>query len=269
MPLATGFPVTLVFNVVFGAVLLGVDLARRGALAPVDAAGFGAFAVAGLCSTFLARYFFYGCVATLGAARASLFQLASPLVTALLGFAFLGERLAWPVVGAMVAVIVGLAIAGTSRRDLAGPPTGKADAGIAMGIGASIGYAVGNVLRGFAVGRWDEAIAGTLVGSVAALALQAVLTAASRDGIGPIVRASRRGLALYALLGVTTVTAQAMTVAAMARAPVALVALITLSTPMLVLPFSMTVLRHEERVGLRTLAGAALALGGMAVIVLR
>ena len=85
----------------------------------------------------------------------------------------------------------------------------------------------------------------------------------------PLARADRRGLALYAAIGVTTVTAQVLTIAAMALAPVALVALITLSTPLIILPFSLTVLRREERIGLRTFAGTMLALGGIAVIVLR
>jgi drug/metabolite transporter (DMT)-like permease len=55
----------------------------------------------------------------------------------------------------------------------------------------------------------------------------------------------------------------------MAYTPVALVALITLSTPLVIFPYSMLVLRSEERIGARMIVGAALALGGMAVIVLR
>lgn len=270
MPLATGFVVTLVFNALFGAVMLAVELLRRGPLATPDALGVGAFVLAGVSSTFLARWFFYACVEAYGPARGSLFQLSSPLVTALLGFALLGERLAWTVVAAMVAVIVGLAIVATAPGELAAPVDGRRrHAGIALGVGASVGYAVGNVMRGLGIAHWDEAIAGTLIGAVAALALQLALTALSRDKLGPLRRADPRGLAIYAAIGVTTVSAQALTIAAMARAPVALVALITLSTPLVILPFSLTVLRREERIGVRTLAGTALALAGIAVILLR
>ena len=270
MPLATGFVVTLAVNVLFGALLLALELVRRGALAPADPVGVGAFVLAGLCSTFLARWLFYACVEAYGPARASLFQLSSPLVTAVLGFALLGERLSWTAVAAMVAVTAGLAIVAASPRDLAAPVRSTHRfAAVGLGAGASVGYAIGNVLRGLGIARWDEAIAGTLVGAVAALALQLVVTAMSREGLRPVARADRRGLALYAAIGVTTVTAQVLTIAAMALAPVALVALITLSTPMLILPFSLTVLRHEERIGLRMLGGATLAIGGIAVIVLR
>jgi drug/metabolite transporter (DMT)-like permease len=71
------------------------------------------------------------------------------------------------------------------------------------------------------------------------------------------------------VIGVTTIVAQMLTIAAMAYTPVALVALITLSTPLVIFPYSMLVLRSEERIGARMIVGAALALGGMAVIVLR
>ena len=270
MPLANGFIVTLVFNTLFGGLMLAVELVRRGSLAPADPVGIGSFVLAGLCSTFLARWLFYACVDAYGPARASLFQLTSPLVTAVLGFALLGERLSWVVVAAMVTVIAGLAIVATSPRDLAAPvKAARRFAVVWLGIGASLGYAVGNVLRGYGIARWDEAIAGTLIGAVSALALQLAITAMSREGLRPLARADRRGLALYAAMGVTTVSAQALTIAAMALAPVALVALITLSTPLLILPFSVTVLRHEERIGLRTFAGAVLAIGGMVVIILR
>ena len=270
VPLATGFVVTLAVNTLFGALLLAAELARRGALAPADPAGVGAFVLAGLCSTFLARWLFYACVEAYGPARASLFQLTSPLVTALLGFAFLGERLSWVVVAAMITVTIGLAIVATSPRDLVAPvKAARRYAAAGLGAGASAGYAVGNVLRGYGIARWDEAIAGTLIGAVAALALQLALTAMSRDGLRPLLRADRRGVALYAAIGVTTVSAQVLTIAAMALAPVALVALITLSTPLVILPFSLTVLRRDERIGLRMLAGTLLAVGGIAVIVLR
>lgn len=270
MPLATGFVVTLAFNVVVGAALLAFELARRGALAPATPAALVTFALAGVASTFLARWFFYASVERFGAARASLFQLSSPLVTALLGFAFLGERLSWSTVAAMVAVTIGLAAVATSPKELEVPVAADRRASaFTLGAGASVGYAVGNLLRGQGIALWDEAIAGTLVGAIVALVLQVALTACSREGFAPLWRAERRGLALYAAIGATTVCAQALTIAAMAKAPVALVALITLSTPLVIFPLGLTVLRRDERLDARTVAGAALAAAGIAVIVLR
>ena len=270
VPLAAGFVVTLAFNVIVGSALLGVELVRRGGIPPPSSAAVASFVGAGLLTTFLARWFFYACVARFGPARASLVHISSPLVTALLGFAFLGERLAPVVVAAMIVVTAGLAAVGVKPGDLAKPVAGGARiTGFGLAAGASVGYAVGNLMRGHAIGLWDEAIAGTLLGAAAAFGLQLVVTAMSKDGFGPILRADRRGLALYAAMGATTIVAQAFTIAAMAHAPVSIVALITLSTPLVVFPFSLLVLRNEERIGGLTIAGALLALGGIAVIVLR
>jgi drug/metabolite transporter (DMT)-like permease len=51
--------------------------------------------------------------------------------------------------------------------------------------------------------------------------------------------------------------------------PVAVVALITLCTPLVVFPLSYFMLRNQEQITIRTLAGGALTLAGIAVLVLR
>jgi drug/metabolite transporter (DMT)-like permease len=54
----------------------------------------------------------------------------------------------------------------------------------------------------------------------------------------------------------------------MSHIPVAIATVITLCTPLVVLPASYFLLRNRERIGLATLAGAVLTMAGMAVIVL-
>jgi drug/metabolite transporter (DMT)-like permease len=58
-------------------------------------------------------------------------------------------------------------------------------------------------------------------------------------------------------------------IAAMRHAPVAVVALITLCTPLLVFPLSYMLLENQERIGVTTVAGGALTLVGVAALVLR
>ena len=65
-----------------------------------------------------------------------------------------------------------------------------------------------------------------------------------------------------------TIVAQVCTIAAMKLAPVAVVALITLCTPLVVFPISYFLLGNDERINARTLVGAALTLAGIAMIVL-
>jgi drug/metabolite transporter (DMT)-like permease len=285
--LSTGFVVSLAVNVLVAALLFAVELAvRRGPIA-FDAGGVLAFALAGVLTTYLGRWFFYGCVERLGPAKASTFHISSPLVTAVLGATFLGERLPAAAIAAMVATSIGLYLVATSRRSV--PPSvvaadgigvaapaglsSRVDAwlrsGVALGVGASASYAVGNLLRGLGIARWDEAIAGALLGALAALALQLAVQRGRGRTFAALRTADRRGVALYATIGCTTIVAQVLTIAAMAHAPVAIVALITLCTPLLVFPASFLLLGNEEGITARAVLGAALALAGIAAIVLR
>ncbi|MEO8485711.1 MAG: DMT family transporter [Betaproteobacteria bacterium] len=271
LALSTGFLVVVVVNVVVGALVLALELALRAQPLTWDAFGVAVFLVAGFFSTFLGRWFFFAAVERLGPARASTWQVTSPLWTAAFAFA-LGERLSWPVVAAMAVTCAGLTLVATS------PGTGGrarsasrafAASGAALGIGSAIGYAMGNILRSVAVARWDEAIAGALLGAIAGLAVQVLVGGNPREIPDAIRRADRQGLALYGVMGVVTMLAQILTVLALARLPAAIVALIVLATPLITFPASYLWLRHEENINARTAAGVLLALAGLAAIVLR
>ena len=288
VPLATGFVVSLAVNVLVAALVFGVELAVRREPVVPDAGGIVAFLLAGVLTTYLGRWFFYGCVERLGPAKASTFHVSSPLVTAVLGWLFLGERLPPAAVVAMVGTSIGLYLVSTSRPRAAAAIVDTGDgaavsagpgmtarmgawfrSGVALGVGSALAYGLGNVLRGVGIVRWDEAAAGALLGAIAGLALQLVVSAGIGTTLAALRRADRRGVALYAVIGCTTIVAQVFTIAAMAHAPVALVALITLCTPLVVFPASYLLLGNEEGITGRAVFGALLALAGIAAIVLR
>ncbi len=66
------------------------------------------FAAAGGFSTYLGRWFFYESVVRFGPAKASIFQISSPLFTATVAWLLLGERLTPLVALGMVMTIAGL-----------------------------------------------------------------------------------------------------------------------------------------------------------------
>jgi drug/metabolite transporter (DMT)-like permease len=66
------------------------------------------FAAAGGFSTYLGRWFFYESVVRFGPAKASIFQISSPLFTAMMAWLLLGERLTLLVALGMVMTIAGL-----------------------------------------------------------------------------------------------------------------------------------------------------------------
>ena len=269
--LSTGVLVALFVNVLVGGALFAADLLFRANAFASEPRALLLFFAAGVFTSFLGRWFFYSTVVRLGPARASTYHVSSPLFTAVLGWMFAGEALSPAAVAAMVTTTFGLWLVGTARRGRATGERGErlARSGVALGLGSALGYAIGNVLRGVAIDRWHEPLAGALAGALAGFAMQLAVAAWSGGVLAALRRADRRGLACYAGTGATTILAQSLTIAAMAYAPVAIVALITLCTPLLVFPASYLILRNEEGITGRTIAGAALAFAGIVAIVLR
>jgi len=281
-----GFLVSVAANIVFATLLLSVQMVTRDTVLHWDWPGFALYIGAGIFSTWLGRWFFFESIAKLGPAKASLFQVSSPLFTLLIAWLLLGERLDALRLVAMASAIIGLmlvsvppsALARTGARGTTTRSRVAANAsamrnslvksGFLIGFASSAAYAAGNVFRGAGIRRWDEAIAGALIGAVAAFTLQLAFGA----GTGAIVRKirsyDRKGVLLFAAGGVLTISAQVCTITAMGYAPVAVVALITLCTPLIVFPFSYFLFGNAERISPWTLLGGAVTLASVAVLML-
>jgi drug/metabolite transporter (DMT)-like permease len=278
----TGFVISVVVNLAFSALVFVVELALRPDRLAWDATGIVLFMLAGASATYLGRWFFFEAIARLGPARASLFHVSSPAFTLVIAWLFLGESPGLAAVLAIAATIVGLLLItvppGMLRigQPVAGERAARGErlrrwlaSGFAVGVGATFAYAVGNVLRGASVRQWNEPVAGAMLGAAAALVLQLVIGADKRGLLARLRTGNRAGARLYAVGGVLTISAQMCMIASMRYIPVAITAVITLCTPLVVMPVSYWVLRNQERIGVRTLVGAALTIAGMAVVVLR
>ena len=138
-----------------------------------------------------------------------------------------------------------------------------------LGLGSSLAYAISNVLRGIAVRGWNEPVAGALAGAVAGLALHLAFSGGKTQLLGRLRQANSRGAWLYALMGVCTIAAQMCLIGSMRHIPVSVAALMTLCTPVLVFPLSHWLFKGQHPVTTATLAGGALTLVGMAIIVTR
>jgi drug/metabolite transporter (DMT)-like permease len=284
--LNVGFLISVAANIVFSTLLFGVQLALRRDPLPWDWVGFWLFVGAGLFSTWLGRWFFFESIAKLGAARASLFQVSSPLFTVVIAWLFLGERLGAASIVAMATAIVGLMLVSVSpaalarrfaRTDRAQPAAaGSAAAlsesllksGMLIGVASSAAYAVGNVFRGAGIRRWDEAILGALIGAIAAMMLQLAFGAGTSDVLRKLRAHDRPGAIMFAAGGILTISAQVCLITAMGYAPVSVVALITLCTPLLVFPGSYFLFGNTERISAWTLLGGVVTLVSIGVLVL-
>ena len=285
-----GFLIATSVNVLFAALALAVQLASRSESIQWSTQGFWLFAAAGGFSTYLGRWFFYESVVRFGPAKASLFQVSSPLFTALIAWLMLGERLTLPVgvgilmaIGGLVLVSykpVGVMPVNVSVHAAVNAPINAAAAGVSardrllqsvllLGLGSSLAYAISNVLRGIAVRGWNEPIAGALAGAMAGLALHLAFSAGKRQLLPRLRLASRSGFWLYTLMGVCTIAAQMCLIGSMRYLPLSVTALLMLCTPVLVFPLSYWLFKDRGAITRATLAGAALTLVGMGIVVSR
>ncbi|MGQ0512101.1 MAG: DMT family transporter [Betaproteobacteria bacterium] len=268
MPVESGFFIVLATNVLFPGLVYPFELAVRTAPWSWDWKGAGIFALGGIVGTFLGRRFLFDTVHLLGPARASVFHSTAPAFALVGAWLLADERLGWYEIGLMAVVWLGLWFtqprAGTTQVTAA-----QARLGLIAGILTVAGFGFGNVLRGVATRTWEEIFLGTVIASVAALLCQ-VLVTRHWSRIGAQLRsADRKAIGLYLACGVTTSLGSVFISAAMLRMEIALATLVVHTTPLLIFPVSVFILKNREELTARTLAGAALVLAGIAALLLR
>ncbi len=131
------------------------------------------------------------------------------------------------------------------------------------------GFGFGNVLRGLAMREWHEAALGTVIASMAAFACQVVVTRHWPRIAAQLRGADRRALLLYTGCGVATSLGSIFVSLAMAEIEIALAVLVVHTTPLVIFPVSVLVLKNREELNARTVLGAALVLAGIAFLLLR
>lgn len=278
--LGLGFLVATAVNVLFAGSALVLQLVLRGTGLQWNMQAFLLFVLAGVFATYLGRWFFYESVARFGPAKASVFQVSSPLFTALIAWAVLDENLSrWTALGMLMAILGLLLLAykpGFFSRQTIGADvvrkrfsTRVLQSVLLLGLCSSGAYAIGNVLRGAAVRSWPEPIAGALIGAIAGLALH-LLLGSERSGLFQRLRAApRSGVWLYAMVGVANISGQMSAIGSMRFIPLSVAALVTLCTPLLVFPLSYWLFKNQETLKVSTVCGGALTLLGIGIVVLR
>jgi drug/metabolite transporter (DMT)-like permease len=280
--LSLGFVITAATNVVFAGLAFVLQLFARQDGLQWNGQAFLLFALAGGFATYLGRWFFYEAVVRFGPSRASVFQVSSPLFTALIAWLLLGERLSPLLLMGIVITIAGLVLVSYrpgffSRSQLAVDAAGErvslgqrlVQSVVVLGFGSSLAYAIGNVLRGSAVRLWNEPLLGVMLGAIFGLALHLVFTSGKPQLLAKLRTADRRGAWLYVLMGITTISGQACAIAAMRYIPLSIATLVTLCTPVLVFPLSYLLFKNSEEINQVTLLGCGLTLLGIFAIVLR
>jgi drug/metabolite transporter (DMT)-like permease len=251
--------------------LMGAIILLSGAWAELSPGVLPLLILSGLLGITLGDTMMFAAVVRLGPRRAGvLFALNAPLA-ALFGWTLLGEDLPLQAVAGILLAFGGTALAirfGGSGGHVLENIRGRPATGIAFGLLAALGQAAGTlILRPLMAGGLDPFAASFVRIGFAALAISALMAlplAAFRPANPPDRKAVAATVALAFLglgLGMT------LMLYALSGGAAGIVATLTASSPVLILPLIW--LRTGQRPRAGAWAGAALALTGMALIFTR
>jgi drug/metabolite transporter (DMT)-like permease len=271
MPVESGFFVVLATNILFPALLFPFELAARAAPWSWNWKGAAMFVLGGVIGTFLGRRFLFDTVRILGPARASVFHSTAPAFALAGAWLLADERLGWYEILLMAIVWIGLWF---TQPRTGSPAAGGLSAtslrrGMLAGLLTVAGFGMGNVVRGLAMRDWDEAIFGTVVSSVAALLCQLVATRDWKRIAAQFRAADRTALLLYVGCGVSTAFGSIFVASSMVHMEIALAVLVVHTTPLVIFPVSVLILKNREALTPRTLLGAMLVILGIGLLAFR
>ena len=269
MPVESGFFVVLATNILFPALLYPFELGLRAAAWSWSWQGAAMFAIGGVIGTFLGRRFLFDTVRILGPSRASVFHSTAPAFALLGAWVLAGEKLGAYEILLMAVVWVGLWFTQPRAGSAGSLSPAAARKGLLVGLATVAGFGLGNVIRGLAMRSWEEAVLGTVISSVAALLCQ-VLATRDWDRVAAQLRAAdRRAIALYVACGVATSLGSIFVTLAMKDMEIALAVLVVHTTPLVIFPVSVFILKNKEELNSRTVLGALLVLSGIALLAIR
>ncbi|MBI5489109.1 MAG: DMT family transporter [Deltaproteobacteria bacterium] len=253
----------LAFLAAFGAVV-------RGTPVPTDAPprAWLWLSLSGLVGLTLGDLCFFRALVVLGARLSILLMALVPPLTALIGWAVLGERLEALDWLGMALTVGGVVWVTLERRPAEeGRPARISASGLLLGLGAALGQAVGLILSKFGMGSYD-AFAATEIRVMAGLAgfgvVFAVLGWWSRVGAALRDGTAMARIGLGAFFG--PFVGVSLSLYAVQHAPAGVAATIIEIQPVLILIPAALVL--HERITIRAAAGAVLAVGGAALLFL-
>lgn len=224
-------------------------------------------AASGLAGFALGDSFYFRALVILGAGRAALLIALGPIFTALFAWLWMGEALGPRALVGIVVTLGGVVLVMSGRRQAAAPHAeGSTSAGVFYGVLSAVGAAAGYVLSKMGLGGRMDALSGTLVRVVAAAAALWILAllgnrlrglpAALRDRTA--VRTMVAGSVFGPFLGVT------LSLFALQHAPAAVASSIFSISPLFAMAIGARF--HREPLGVRTILGALLSVGGVLLL---
>jgi len=243
----------------------------RGRWLPSDATGHTwlYLGLSGFFGFFVADLLVFRALVLIGPRLTLLVQSLAPPITALISWAYLGDR-----IGGLDWLGMMLTVAGISWVILgrAAPTTTQASRadlrrGLVLSVAACFAMAVGFVFSKQGIGDYD-AVAGTFIRVLAGLAgFLALITLTRRWSA--MAAAARQTEAMVVVAGGAVVgpfLGVALSMVAIAHCPAGVAAALIHTSPVIILPFA--VLVYHERLTAQAVGGALVSVLGVAVLVL-
>jgi len=234
-----------------------------------DLGKWGWLTLSGVIGFAISDAFLFRALLHLGAHRTSLVTSLIPVMSGLLAWAIFGERLTLAQVLSSGAVVAGIALVISARPASQEPAARK---GIALGIMFALGTVGAQSLRYIlskqALGGGFPVLSANVVQIMAATLavwLAALLGGRWKKDLD-VFRNRRAALSMIGGAIAGPFAGVTLSLVALAKAQVGIASTLMSLSPVLLLPFAYFVLK--EKIGLRAVAGTALAMGGVACLFL-
>ena len=234
-----------------------------------DLGKWGWLTLSGVIGFAISDAFLFRALLHLGAHRTSLVTSLIPVMSGLLAWAIFGERLTLAQVLSSGAIVVGIALVISARPASQEPADRKRIAlGIMFALGTVGAQSLRYILSKQALGGGFPVLSANVVQIMAATLavwLAALLGGRWKKDLD-VFRNRRAALSMIGGAIAGPFAGVTLSLVALAKAQVGIASTLMSLSPVLLLPFAYFVLK--EKIGLRAVAGTALAMGGVACLFL-
>lgn len=224
--------------------------------------------LSGIVGLSIGDTFYFRSLVILGPRRGSLMMTLVPVMTAVIAYFMIDERLSLLAIAGIGVTLIGIAWVTTDKRDdgLIDRREGSKFVGVLMGIGGAFGQALGLVLAKEGMGKDFNPMSATLIRMIFAF-IAIWVVAIFRGEVKRTLKAlaDRRCLAALsgaAFLGPTVGVSLSLLAVKHAQAGVAATLMSTF--PVVIIPLTMII--YKERPSYRAVLGAIIAVAGVAML---
>ncbi len=225
--------------------------------------------ISGIIGLAVGDTFYFRCLVILGPRQGALMMSLAPVMTALLAYFVIDERLSLMALVGIFVTLAGITWVTTDKKDRKiNSKEGSRAFGILMGIGGAAGQAVGFVFAKKGMGDAFDPMSATLIRMLSATIAIWVVALFRRELVSTI-KAVCSKKAFYVLVGATLLGPTFgvwVSMVAVKHTQAGIAATLISTFPVVIIP--MTMIIHHERPTVRAVVGAIIAVVGVAMLFL-